>query len=407
MPPDNERSLPKALVLAFCGVLLVAAAPATGVLAQESAGDGEPNDRMSNATQIAYGEEITANLSSPSDVDYYAVDAAAGDAVVPRLHLKNVFEGSAVAVNVISPDGDVSTELTNDLIDGPQNVAGEARPVGGTTDTAYTGDVMESDGTYYIQVGEASRFAETNDSDTYRYSLTVNRTALDAHEPNENGTTATPVEVGETTTASFAGYDSDVYAVNLTAGGNYTVDLKHDIDSTGHTSVWVYADEAQPVDDPKVSSPYVGNYGSVGEGASDDPYARSPYDFDPNGTTVAASDPQYGYSEPLTFTATTDGTYYVQIVQGPQNGDLLGEHVGGEPAPWPYDLTVAPTNESDPDDGTEPLPDGGDADDDGLANGTELDIGTDSRDADTDGDGIDDGTERVECGSDPLDPADP
>lgn len=45
----------------------------------------------------------------------------------------------------------------------------------------------------------------------------------------------------------------------------------------------------------------------------------------------------------------------------------------------------------------------GDADDDGLSDDEEADLGTDPNDPDTDDDGVNDGDE-VDCGSDPLDP---
>ena len=62
-------------------------------------------------------------------------------------------------------------------------------------------------------------------------------------------------------------------------------------------------------------------------------------------------------------------------------------------------------------DGTEVLVEGTDprdrdTDDDGLDDGEEIELGTDPTDPDTDGDGIEDG-EEVDDGSDPLDPNDP
>ena len=382
MLPYNERhALSKALAFACCGLLVVAAVPAVSVFAQESTDDDEPNDSMANATPIEYGEEIDANLSSPSDVDYYAVDATAGNAILPRLYLKNRFEGSAIAVDVVTPSGEVSTELTNDLIDGPQNVAGEN--IFDPTDTAYTGDVMESDGTYYVRVREPETTAiegpETNESDTYRYSLTVNTTDVDQHEPNENGTTATSIEVGETTEASFAGYDSDVYAVNLTAGENYTVTLDHpDQEEFPATNkvIWVYGNESQPVDDP------------FWKYAEDN---KSPYHYDPNGTTVASSGDIYDRTGSVSFTPEENKTYYVQIMQSEMNGNLLEQDQ--------YELTVNRTAGTPPGDGAgeSELPDGEDADSDGLTNAEEEDFGTDPRDADTDGDGVADGTEATEC----------
>ncbi|WP_455903663.1 DUF4215 domain-containing protein [Microbacterium sp.] len=61
--------------------------------------------------------------------------------------------------------------------------------------------------------------------------------------------------------------------------------------------------------------------------------------------------------------------------------------------------------ETDPNNGDDDFLPGGDADEDGLTNGEELDLGTDPRLADTDGDGVDDGVEvNGESGTDPVNP---
>ena len=288
-----------------------------------SSTDAESNDSLANATRITYGHEINATLSSPDDVDYYAVNATAGNSVIPRLYLKNMFEGSAIQVDVVAPTGEVTTELTNDLITGPQNTAGLATI--DQSDTAYTGNVIESDGLYYVRVMEAngtySGPVQTNNSVTYRYNLTVNSTTLDQYEPNENGTTATSLGLGETANATFAGYDSDVYAVNLTAGQSYTIDFRSPegrYSSDPSLRFWVYQNQSQPVDDPDNGSAY---------------------HFEPNGSTVATSTTLRGENESVVFQPPTNGTYYIQFVQDSQNGNLLDTA--------PYELTVTETGPND------------------------------------------------------------
>ena len=317
------------------------------------AGDTEPNDSPANATPVVYGEQVNATLSSPSDVDYYAVNVTAGDAILPRLQLKNPPEGGVVEVDIVAPDGEVTTEIQNDVLSGPHNNAGPATLGGG--DTAYTGDVAESNGTYYVRVREATNtvagMRETNASDTYRYSLTVNRSAVDEYEPNENGTTATPIEVGETLDAAFAGYDSDVYAVNVTAGDDYTVEVSTTElgDRYATKALYVYANRSQPVDDPAV------------EFAED---GKSPYDFHrPNGTTVADSTIRTT-APSVSFTATENGTYYIQIVQNKRNYDLISLD--------DYAITVTRTDGM-PDDGAETPDPSGDAEpNDAVANATPI-----------------------------------
>lgn len=111
----GSRSTATKTASAFLALAVLVSVGAVGGVAQTDTGDrtasgegAEPNDSMVNATPIAYGAEVDANLSSPSDVDYYAVNATAGDAIIPRLHLRNTFAESAIQVDVVAPTGEVS-----------------------------------------------------------------------------------------------------------------------------------------------------------------------------------------------------------------------------------------------------------------------------------------------------------
>ena len=320
---------------------------------QASGADAEPNDSTANATPIEYGEEINATLSSGDDVDYYAVNASAGEGLVPRLRLKNAFEGSAVRVDVVGPNGAVTSERTNDQMSGPKNVAGEARPPG-AKDTAFTADVMESDGTYYVRV-QQSQFDEAGGNATYEYALSATTADLDASDPNENGTNASSLELGTDARAVATGYDNDVYAVNVTAGRNYTVTVASpNQELPKQLNVFDDASLASDADD----------YDNDGAVAGEDGFLR-------NAT--------------VTFTAQESGTYYLELTEATTNNDLLQKS--------DYTLTVTASGDT-PDDDPSDLPEDGDADSDGLANGRELGLGTDPRAADTDGDGLTDDCER-------------
>ena len=330
----------------------------------------EPNDAPGNATPLAYGETVTAELAAGEE-DWYAVDGRAGRALVARLELRESFPGSAIQVDVVDPDGTVGTEIPNDGIDGPPNVAGAERPVDARA-TAVGVDVMETNETYYVRVSE-SRYNETDDDAVYRYNLTVGTETLDAYEPNEDGRTATPIELGETVDAVLTGHDSDVYAVNATAGRTYNVT----VETQNHThnlekQLIVYDHAADAVDDP---------------------------DRAPNGTPVAYD--EHLFEGTVSFTAERNGTYYVQLVEGDTNPYLFQRSN--------YSLTVnetsAPPVDGGDGDGPGELPPEGDADGDGLANAREDELGTDPRDADTDGDGRRDDCE-LRDGTDPTDPAD-
>ena len=377
--PLSRETAAKAVSALIATAVALSVVAAGGVATTDSedsnasSGDVEPNDSMANATPIEYGEEINGTLSSPDDVDYYAVNATAGDGllVTSTIRLEDIYGDKLLKVDVLTPSGEVSTEFGTDQ--GPQNLAGATGFTVSTDDTARTADVMETNGTYYVRVQESDR-AMTNESDTYEYNLTVNREELDAYDPNENGTTATRIELGETLDAVFAGYDSDVFAVNLTAGRTYTLDIEMGEAEMGpgemgpDHQVWVYDRRSQAVDDP---------------------------DWRPNGTTVVKADASS--ADTVTFTAAKNGTHYVQIAQALGGAALLASR--------PYSMTVRPSNETPPenDTGQDQLPSGGDFDEDGLSNGRERDAGTDPRSADTDGDGL---TDDCEFRND-LNPTDP
>ena len=326
-----------------------------------------PNDAPGNATRLAYGETATGELTA-DDEDWYAVDGRAGRALVARLELRESFPGSAIRIDTVDADGAVGTEIPNDGIDGPPNVAGAARPVEARA-AAVGVDVMESNDTYYVRVTE-SRYNETDGDAVYRYDLTVGTETLDGYEPNENGATATPVAVGETVDAVLTGYDSDVYAVNVTAGHSYNVTVDTDGIHNLEKRLIVY-DDAAAADD-----------GS---------------DYRPNGTPVAYD--EHLFEGTVSFTAERNGTYYLHLVEGNTNHYLFQRSN--------YSLTVTETGAPPVDGGGGPgelLPEG-DADGDGLTNAEEAGHGTDPNMEDTDGDGRRDDCE-LRDGTDPTDPAD-
>ena len=131
----DSRSTATKAVTALVAVAVLVSAVAVGGVAQtdsensaSSSGDAEPNDEPANATSLAYDETVNGTLSSGSDVDYYAVNATAGDGLISRLALKNMFNESVIAVDIVNSNDKVSTELISDMIRGPNNLAGQARP---------------------------------------------------------------------------------------------------------------------------------------------------------------------------------------------------------------------------------------------------------------------------------------
>lgn len=308
-------------------VLLLACLLTTGVVAGGvTTGDGgqpgDAADERTDARQIEAGETVEGNLSDGDDVDWYAVDATAGEAVVATLELLNVSGNRSVEINVYDPSGNLGTEEERDKMSGPERVAGK-RPGSTEEPTADAPDVAESTGTYYVEVRE-SWWNETDEGVSSPYTLAVTTEALDQYDPNENASTATSIDVGQSIEGVMAPYDHDVFAVDLIEGENYTVTFNHTNASASRFSkmMTLHTDASNVTDD----------------------------------------DPGYGIwghritrNTSGTYTAQESGTHYLRLGQSGITATLLDRAE--------YRLTVARTDSSTDDgtDGSDDRSDGGGA----------------------------------------------
>lgn len=364
----NSRSIATKTVTALVTVAVLVSVVTIGGVAQtdsennaSSSGDAEPNDELANATPLAYNETVNGTLSSSSDIDYYAVNATAGDGLISRLALKNMFNESVIAVDIVNSNGEVSTELISDMIRGPNHLAGQARPPLGDypRETATAADTMESSGMYYIRVQE-SESAETTGNVTYRYNLSVTTENLDQYDPDEEAANASGLDLRTEVNATITGYDDDVYAVDLTAGQNYTVNFS----APNATS---YEEKNLPL-----SLLMYANASAIDES-----------DFEQS-EDVLAGDGGFFSQQSVTFTADKNGTHYIKLTPHGTSYNLL--------AMTNYTLSV-----------TDELPADGDYDGDSITNAEERDLGTDSQSVDSDDDGLTDDCE-LKYEMDPLEP---
>lgn len=297
-------------VYLFVGVLVISSL-AIGVTASfgstaTTPDEGEPNDDRGTATAIDAGETVNGSLDAGGDVDWYAVDATAGDGLMANLTLTSESANQSVEVTMYDPDGNRIGHQPSDGMGGPFNVAGYTE-MSGYRETAEIADVAETTGTYYVRVDRSEYDSEPGD---VGYALEVDTTELDEYDPNENTETATNVALGEPIEAVIAGYDTDVYAVTIPAGSNVTATV--DVTKTGPFRF--------TKDLVVTSSP-----ASDSEGRSD--------------TKVVGGVEQMDAYGQVTFTAAEGGTYYLHFGQGGDNSELLQtEH---------YTLTV----ETSPGDG--------------------------------------------------------
>ena len=322
-------------------------------------GEGtESNDSMANATYISSNENVDANLSSGSDVDWYAVNVTAGNAVIPSLSLENDSAGRSIQIQLYTASGENVTAKENDAIGGPQNVAGGEGNFGKLDAHTVAPNVATANTTYYVRVSE-SRWDEAGENTTSPYNLTVRTKDLDQYDPNEDGPTATTIGNAGSVNAIMTPYDHDVYAVTLTADTNYTVSFEYTGDDAG--------------DRFSMALRLTENVSNVTD--------NQQFGSDSGRLLTELN----GDDETVTVSVNETGTYYLHLGQYLTN-QLLNEDA--------YTLTVR--NES------RTLVDDGDIDGDGLTNERESKLGTDPSDTDTDGDGWSDLSE-VNRGCDPLD----
>lgn len=331
-----------ALLAATTGMATAASVAATTDAPAASQDDGDggtpgdaPDDRT-DAQSLATEETVNGTLADGDDVDWYAVDVAAGEAVVATLALTNATENQSVRLDLYDESGQLATETEEDKMSGPRWVAGES-PGSQVRPVAHAPDVAEYDGTYYVRVAE-SRWNETAENESTPYNLTVETDALDQHDPNENGSMATPLELGETFEGVVAPFDHDVYAVSLEEGRNYTVTFNY------------------------TSDPYRGYVKQLRFAA--DP-ATITDDDEREGEIIT----EFTRNRTATFTAPESGTHYIRLGQSGITATLLERN--------DYRLTVVATDsESGSEDGETP-PQDGDESGDGTDDDGSTDDGSD------------------------------
>jgi hypothetical protein len=313
--------------------------------------DFDSPDSSVEPVPVDAGETVSGTITS-DESDWYAIEVAAGEAILPTLNLVGPLENRAIRFSIIGPgvDGPSIGAYPVDAIHGDDYEAGAEWPAQGRQ--AAGAATAEENGTYYVRVSAGW----TNERQTPgAYNLTVETRELDPFDPNQRREAATPLDSGETVSGSAAAYDPDWFAFEADAGERIRVSADY---------VWY------PI--------AVSLNGPDGEFLG---YVPEPRGSDTPGT--------------LNVTAPRTGTYYVEVGQHGGNADLLG--VGN------YTLSVQTPADGGPGDGDGDGADT-DTDGDGLTDEEEMAYGTDPTETDTDGDGWSDLSE-VNRGCDPLDSA--
>lgn len=373
----------------------------------------EPNDHPTKATPLDGDESISGlEITDPSDEDYFAVEADAGETV-------------RAATTFSHREGDLDLEL--------RSPSGEVVASSiSVTDNERIERTVDENGTYYVVV-----YGYGDAENEYDISLSTSPTASGRFEPNDDRASATPLGSGATEdglTISTV-FDEDYFAVETEAGETVTVDTTFDhtdgdIDvallnaSGGQVAIAQSATDDEEIEytADRTGVYYVVVYGFAG--------AENDYDLSVETTgaadnvsptaAITTSDSAVWRNTTVSFDArnSSDGDGIVSYewdVDGDGTTDFTGQsgrytfdNAGA------YDVTLTVTDAEGATDTTTRTVavedrqqcSARDADDDGLTGCEEADIGTNPTVADTDGDGFPDGVEvnREDLlpGADPL-----
>ena len=221
----------------------------------------------STTGSIAAGGSVTGSIETSGDQDWYRISMTAGTAYTVRLQGQGASAGTLYDPVIQGIYDSTGTYVTNTYSD-------DSSAGGGTTyrDSLVTFTPTAS-GTYYIAADAYSSYTGT-------YTLSVSGTSnAEGDSVAGNTSTTATVAVGSSVTGTIgSATDADWYAVSLTAGYIYTIQLQGSGSSNGTLS------------DPLIS----GIYNSSGS------YISNTY-----------ADDQNGRDSSLSFAPTTSGTYYI------------------------------------------------------------------------------------------------
>ena len=175
-------------------LLFVCLAPVT---AQDA---NEPNDDFGEATVLAFDDlsvEVEGTINPAGDQDYYRVDVPQSGVLVARI--TNVPAEMYPSIVLYNED---QTQMKT--VSGSQGV------------TTSIVDRICASGVYYLRVSD--RFSGDRGSDAYRLTVTLETT--DVYECNDDFSTASPLELGDTAVATIRDEgDEDYYRIEVPRAG--------------------------------------------------------------------------------------------------------------------------------------------------------------------------------------------
>ncbi len=258
---------------------------ASEVIGTEPAGGLDYAADISTTASMTIDDSFTGNISDPGDKDFIAVQLEVG---TYRFTVSREDDGEVPGLQLYDANGDSVTNsaYANEKSDGSR----------------FRDFTVENNGTYYISV-ESGFWGNMG-----QYSLSYSE--LLTHEPDgladysDDTSTRGELEIGVAEDASFTGaQDNDWYAVTLTAGVIYQLDITDTRENTADRAYLTFEDLYDSQGNPL-------NVGSIQGGGVDENVRGQ-------------------------FTVSEDGVYYVSVKSnGPFDSTyniLLSELLSGEP----------------------------------------------------------------------------
>jgi hypothetical protein len=172
----------------------------------------EPNDTLTAADLVTFGDTVSGVINPANDVDYFAVDLTAG--TVLDLDVDAAQVGSALDPVIALFDVDTFTVLAvNDDFDGLDSRIIYAVP---------------ADGRYFVGIVDYS----FGGSASHSYTLRFGAFAVDEIEPNDTPGQATAIAMGDTASGTISpSTDLDYFALPVTGGSYVRAELESEFAS--------------------------------------------------------------------------------------------------------------------------------------------------------------------------------
>lgn len=159
----------------------------------------EPNNEQQNAAAVDSGEEITGQIETRDEADWFEIDVEKGESVTATLTTGEGTDlGDSFHVGLYNPAGEQVDEWETSL----------------SSDSKSAGTTAEQDGRYFVEVT----------GDREQYSLVIKTTRTDDFEPNEDPEDPERISKGDTITGQISEGDIDVFAFDAAAGERFQVE---------------------------------------------------------------------------------------------------------------------------------------------------------------------------------------